>query len=407
MAKIIKDDAEYKTALDELDRLLDLDPDPGTEEADQLELLGFLLEDYESKLFSIELPDPIEAIKFRMEQEGLTQRELVPYIGSKSKTSEVLSGKRPLSLPMIRALHSGLGIPAQVLLREKGSALETAENGVDWARFPLREMVKRGWVEASTSDIRNRTEDLLRSFFAPVGGPSTLIAFYRKTDHTRFARSVDEYALAAWTVRVVTRAQEDPPPTEYKPGTVTLGFMRKLARLSSADDGPLLARNFLREHGIPLVIESHLPRTRLDGAAIMAWLDRPVIGLSLRHDRIDNFWFCLMHELAHVSLHLDERAGDEPLRFYDDLDVDDQGDPREEEADQLAGEALIPEEEWKRSPASKLRSPQAAQHLARKLHIHPAIVAGRIRRAYNSYKILNNLVGSGQVRRLFPEVTWT
>ena len=138
----------------------------------------------------------------------------------------------------------------------------------------------------------------------------------------------------------------------------------------------------------------------------MAWIDRPVIGLSLRHDRIDNFWFCLMHELAHLSLHLEKPTGDEPIRFYDDLDVDDQGDPREEEADKLAGEALIPEEEWKNSPASNLRTPQAAQHLARKLRIHPAIVAGRIRHAYKSYRRLNNLVGSGQVRRLFPEATW-
>lgn len=407
MVKVIKNEAEYNAALDEVDVLLDLDPDLGTEESDRLELLSFLLEDYESKSFPIELPDPVEAVKFRMEQQGLTQRELVPYIGSKSKTSEVLSGKRPLSLPMIRALHSGLGIPAHVLLREKGSALETAVSGVDWARFPLREMVKRGWIEANSSDIRDRAKDLLRTFFAPVGGPSALIALYRKTNHTRFARSVDEYALAAWTARVVTRAQEDPPPTEYKPGAVTPEFMRRVARLSPADDGPVLARNLLREHGIPLVIEPHLPRTRLDGAAIMTWLDKPVIGLSLRHDRIDNFWFCLMHELAHVSLHLYEQTGDEPLRFYDDLDVDDQGDPREEEADRLAGEALIPEEEWRKSPASNLRSPQAARHLARKLHIHPAIVAGRIRRTYNSYKMLGNLIGSGQVRRLFPEVAWT
>jgi HTH-type transcriptional regulator/antitoxin HigA len=407
VTKLIKNEAEYEAALADVDVLLDLDPDPGTEEADRLELLAFLLEDYESKSFPIELPDPIEAIKFRMEQQELTQRDLVPYIGSKSKTSEVLSGKRPLSLPMIRALHSGLGIPASVLLQEKGATPEMAESGVDWTRFPLQEMIRRGWIEANSWYSVDEAKDLLRSYFALVGGPSALIARYRKTEHTRFARAVDEYALAAWTARVVTRAQEDPPPTEYKPGTVTPEFMRKVAKLSPADDGPLLARNFLREHGIPLVIESHLPRTRLDGAAIIAWLDRPVIGLSLRHDRIDNFWFCLMHELAHVSLHLDEKTGDGPLGFYDDLDVDDQGDQQEEEADRLAGEALIPEEEWERSPASRLRSPEAAQHLAKKLGIHAAIVAGRIRYAYNSYRLLNNLVGHGQVRRWFPEVAWT
>jgi len=406
VAKVIKNGAEYGDALAEIDTLLESDPDPDTEEADRLELLAFLVEDYESRRFPIGGPDPVEAIRFRMEQQGLTQRDLVPYIGSKSKTSEILSGKRSLSLPMIRALHSGLGIPAPVLLRENEPVPTTAEADIDWGRFPLREMVRRGWVDADPSGVRAGAEDLLRAFFVPVGGPSALVALYRKTDHTRFARSVDGYALAAWTVRIVTRAQEDPPPTEYTPGTVTAELMREVARLSPSEDGPLLARDLLREHGIPLVIEPHLPRTRLDGAAIIAWTDRPVIGLSLRYDRIDNFWFSLMHELAHLSLHLDTRSDDQPLRFYDDLDTDDQGDPREEEADRLAGEALIPEKEWKKSPASKLRSPQAVQHLARKLGIHPAIVAGRIRRAYNSYKILNNLVGSGEVRRLFPEVSW-
>lgn len=406
MIKVIKNEREYDMTLAEIDTLLDLDPDPGTPEADRLEVLTLLVEAYESKRFLIEAPDPIEAIKFRMEQQNLTQRDLVPYIGSRSKTSEVLSGKRPLSLPMIRALHSGLGIPAKVLLRENDPLSKSEESGVDWERFPLREMVARGWIEASSSDVRDRSEELLRRFFAPVGNPSDVVALYRKADHTRFARSVDEYALAAWTVRVVTEAQED-LPSEYRPGTVTPEFMREVARLSPSDEGPLLARDFLKEHGISLVVEPHLPRTRLDGAAIMARFDRPVIGLSLRHDRINNFWFCLMHELAHLSLHLEKRRSDEPLRFYDDLDVDSQGDPREEEADRLAGEALIPEEEWKKSPASRLRSPEAAKHLASKLHIHPAIVAGRIRHAYNSYRKLNNLVGHGQVRQWFPEATWT
>ena len=325
------------------------------------------------------------------------------YIGSRSKTSEVLSGKRPLSLTMIRALHSGLEIPVEVLVQET-PAHKFEDGGIDWGRFPLREMVSRGWIEASLSDVQDRAEELVRSFFARVGDPSELVALYRRTDHTRSARSMDEYALIAWTARVVALAQEEPPSAEYTPGVVNLEFMRALARLSTAEQGPLLARDFLSENGISLVVEPHLPRTHLDGAAVTAWIDRPVIGLSLRYDRIDNFWFCLMHELAHLSLHL---GGEEQARFYDDLDAGSQGDPREEEADRLAEEALIPEEEWKKSPASRLRSPEAAQHLARKLRIHSAIVAGRIRRTYNSYRLLNNLVGHGQVRRLFTEVSWT
>jgi len=117
--KVIKSKSEYETALAAIEDLIDRDPDVGTLEADQLELLTLLVQDYESKTFQRALPDPVDAIQFRMEQENLTQRDLVPYIGSRSKVSEVLSRKRPLTLSMIRALHSNLGIPAKVLLEER------------------------------------------------------------------------------------------------------------------------------------------------------------------------------------------------------------------------------------------------------------------------------------------------
>lgn len=128
----------------------------------------------------------------------------------------------------------------------------------------------------------------------------------------------------------------------------------------------------------------------------------PVIGLTLRHDRIDNFWFTLTHELAHLSLHLDNESS----IFYDDLDMEAEDDPREREADYLAGEVLIPDEAWKQSPASHLLSPEAAEHLAKQLNIHPAIVAGRMRHDLKAYRLLNNLVGHKKVRKLFPGVFW-
>jgi HTH-type transcriptional regulator/antitoxin HigA len=118
MIKIINSESDYKAALAAIEKLIDLDPDVGTPEADRLELLTLLVQNYESKMVKMILPDPIEAIKFRMEQQNLTPQDLVPFIGSRSKVSEVLSHKRPLTLSMIRALHSGLGIPAKVLLQE-------------------------------------------------------------------------------------------------------------------------------------------------------------------------------------------------------------------------------------------------------------------------------------------------
>jgi len=399
--KVIKTESDYHDALAAIEALIDRDPDRGTPEADRLEVLSLLVEEYESRNFPSSLPDPIDAVKFRMEQQNLTQRDLVPFLGSRSKVSEVLSRKRPLTLSMIRSLHANLGIPAKVLLQERNPSI-LEESGIEWSRFPVREMVARGWVAAQGGNLRERAEEIVRDFLAGLGNTGLAGAMFRTTDHRRSTRSMDEYALAAWSARVGIRAREDPPPVPFAAGSVDLAFMREVAKLSWSDSGPLLAQEYLRKHGVPLIIEPHLPRTYLDGAAILADADRPVIGLTIRYDRLDNFWYCLMHELAHVARHLDAGV----TGFFDDLDVEDQGNLREKEADELAGEALIPNEVWQKSPVKNDRSAEAAGQLAKTLGIHPAIVAGRIRHDSNNYRILPQLVGHKQVRRLFAKVKW-
>lgn len=114
--KIIKSDRDYKAAMARIDQIFAAKP--RTPEGDELEILLLLVEKYEQEAFPIDLPDPVTAIRFRMDQQGLKQKDLEPYIGSKSKVSEVLSGRRALSLTMIRKLVAGLGIPAEVLLRQ-------------------------------------------------------------------------------------------------------------------------------------------------------------------------------------------------------------------------------------------------------------------------------------------------
>lgn len=103
MIKVIKIEAEYHDALGRIEKLMNGDPAEGTPEANELEVLTLLVADFESKRFPASPPDPIEAIKFRMEQQNLTQRDMIPFIGSRSKVSEVLSGKRTLTLSMMRA----------------------------------------------------------------------------------------------------------------------------------------------------------------------------------------------------------------------------------------------------------------------------------------------------------------
>ena len=116
--RVIKTEADYEAVLTRIEKIFDATPN--TPRGDELELLLLLVEHYEDQNFPIGLPDPVTAIRFRMEQQNLQPKDLVPYLGSKSKVSEVLSGARPLSLAMIRKLVRGLGIPAEVLLQEPG-----------------------------------------------------------------------------------------------------------------------------------------------------------------------------------------------------------------------------------------------------------------------------------------------
>ena len=118
MARIIHTDAENHAALAALDRLMEIDPESGTTDADELQLLALVIEDYEKARWPIGLPDPVDAIRFCMDQQGLTRRDLEPYIGSRARVSEVISGKCALSIRMIRALHTGLDIPLEVLVQE-------------------------------------------------------------------------------------------------------------------------------------------------------------------------------------------------------------------------------------------------------------------------------------------------
>jgi HTH-type transcriptional regulator/antitoxin HigA len=395
MVRAIKTDEELGIALKQIDSLLDTDPEQGTAEAEQLEILTILVQEYERKKVKNLQVDPIDAIMFRMEQQNLTQRDLIPFIGSRSKVSEVLSRKRPLTLSMIRALHNGLGIPAESLVREQ-DPIVLREYKIEWDKFPLKEMISRGWLSAYLKSASDNIE-ALKKLFDDLKPIPIIDVMYRQSNHIRSARKMDRYALAAWTARIISLAQTKQTKGKYKEGKIDPDFMRGLVRLSVFENGPLLACQYLDEQGIAVVIEPHLPNTYLDGSAVLMDLEYPVIGLTLRYDRIDNFWFTLMHELAHVYLHLGKGVG----QFYDDLDVGDQNDLRENEADVVATEALIPTVEWRRSPASKLKSPDAVQHLANKLAIHPAIVAGRIRHEFRDYRVLNQLVGHKKIGSLF------
>jgi HTH-type transcriptional regulator/antitoxin HigA len=114
----IHNDADYRAALKQVSALVDSDPEAGTPEGDRLDILATLVEAYEARHMPIAPPDPVEAIKFRMEQSGLSVQDLEPIIGKSNRVYEILNRKRPLTLAMIRRLHQKLGIPAEVLIAE-------------------------------------------------------------------------------------------------------------------------------------------------------------------------------------------------------------------------------------------------------------------------------------------------
>jgi HTH-type transcriptional regulator/antitoxin HigA len=397
--RLIKTEADYEAALARIGELMSAEA--GTPTGEELEHLAMVIEAYEEQHQPIDLPDPISAIQFRMEQEGLTNKDLVPYIGSSAKVSEVLSGKRDLTLSMIRALHKHLSIPAEVLIQEPGGSIPDEVDGLDWSRFPILEMAKRGFVKTK-KNVKDHAEQLLRDLMDRAGGIEVAAPLCRKNDGGRRNAKMDSYALAGWCMHVLASAAEAKPKVPYKKGVITRDVLREVAQLSAFDDGPKRAQRFLAEHGIVLIIAEHLPNTYLDGAALLSADGTPVIGMTVRYDRLDNFWFCLLHELVHVVRHL---GNDGERLFVDDLDLrakDD--DPREREADEWAEEALIPRKEWNEHPAQDVPYPSNVLSLAQRVGVHPAIVAGRIRWRDRNYRMLSQFVGSGEVRKHFPGV---
>lgn len=389
--KVIKTQRDYDAAIVRLSALMDEDYAPGSSKEAELELLALVIESYERSKIEPVVPDAIEAILFRMDQLGLKKVDLVPYMGSLPKVSEVLARKRPLNLAMIRKLHQGLGIPADVLLTENEDVSDLSEAlPFDAIKFPIKEMVSRGYFEGFVGSVReakDNAEELIRRFMRGVQLHPAQQARLRAPMHQSGSRLMDDYALLAWHVAVLKKSRQLKLKSLYVVNSLTEERLRELARLSRFEQGPRLAQEFLADMGIALVFEDHFSKTYLDGAAMFDG-DRPVVALTLRHDRLDNFWFALMHELVHVRMHL----GPNCLFIADNLeDKINQQTTEEREADEEAREILIPQAEWIASDLGTAPTMEAAVALADKLRIHPAIVAGRVRYEAGNWRLLSSI----------------
>jgi HTH-type transcriptional regulator / antitoxin HigA len=402
--KILKTPEEHQQALGEAERLVLVDPAIGTSEAERLELLALLIEDYERRTFVFDELDPVDVIEFRMDEQGLRQKDLVSMIGSRSRVSEIMARKRPLTVQMIRAVSAGLGIPTDALIGVADARQDNqAEEQLDWTRFPYKEMEGRGWFAKARVEGASAA-DRLQSFLAQIVPASqvTAAAYFRRRLHGLQLDEKAYYASLAWTARVLQRAHETQAGSpRFETSKLNADTLRDIARLSWLQNGPRLAVEFLAKLGIVLVVEERLRSAVLDGAALLLENQRPVIGLTLRIDRIDYFWFTLLHELAHVWKHLTTPADGFVDRVERIASAEQTPDSKENEANRIARDALIKRSVWERSEARLAPSRAAIQELADSLHIHPAIIAGRLQFESGNYKLFREFLGEGEVRKLF------
>lgn len=262
--------------------------------------------------------------------------------------------------------------------------------------LPVEIMRERGWFEELANKNDENYKNIISEFFSLTPNVYGNAIFYRHSYHQRTDKKINEFILAAWTTRIILLSEKQKNKIEYKAECISEKFIRELVSCSVDAKGPLIAKSLLSEVGIEVIVEPKLPGADLDGCAMLTSDGVPVIGMTLRHDRVDNFWFTLLHELAHIYLHL---KGSEDM-FFDNFDDSGSVSDLEIEADRMAGEMLVTKKGWKGSKAEKHKTKAAVIEHAKRLGVNPAIVAGKIRYE-NSFAILSDLVGQGEVRKLF------
>ncbi len=328
----------------------------------------------------------------------LSQKELARNLGLREQAIQRYEAEhyKSISLQGFQRIANVLG--AQI-------ALDIAGQQADWAishEAPsaeelskvLRHARAHGWLDEGNNEDRSderAVSQLVRYVADHVlrhGTPSLLKTGLNIVHHD------NDWSLLSWkaqVTRVAKRIISDRRPV-YR--SIDVSWLPELVHLSQFDDGPARARKLLLDHGIILITEPHITGMIVDGAAFL--VDGvPVIGLTLLRDRIDNFWFTLVHEVAHIILHYwtGLAAG-----FFDDIEKT-EIDEFEQEANAFASNLLISEEVWRQSPARISKSADTIEKLAKKLGIHSAIIFGRIRLERNDFSIFSSKIGHGLVRR--------
>lgn len=260
----IKTDADYNSVVSRVARLMEMDEEKMPQDlSDELEVLIIILESYEAIHFPRLKPDPISVIEYHMTDRDITSENLESCIGSAKKVTEVLAGKRPLTLKMIRALNRKFSIPIASLTGQWRDELTDNDPKVDWEKFPVSELASNNCFK----DRRNPedySEELMRELIRDAGGEDSIsVPLFRKSNSVRQNSKMDGYALQAWCLYVIAEARNLDIEGKYKQGVVNKDFLRKVALLSNYSDGPLKAKEFLSAKGIALIYAPHLKKLTL------------------------------------------------------------------------------------------------------------------------------------------------
>ena len=296
---------------------------------------------------------------------GLSQRELGDYLGLKEQQVQRYEAERYRSASLDRLIEVSDALGVQIARRAElvgDSALGSVDPD-SWKAFPFAEMFKRGWFEdfaGSLAEARKAAPELIPAFLRGAQARNAAPALHRKS--VRASGQVHEAAITAWEARVRRLAERDAPPARFDPALINDTWLAELVALTLLGDGPARSVGFLRQIGIAVVVEKHLPSTLLDGAALAT---------------------------------LEGYAA-----IFDDTEAP-AGSDIEAEADLFAQEALLPASKWSLGVSRFTRTEQAVRTDAKRFGVGPEIIAGRVRREAHDYTLLRTLVGDGQVRRQF------
>ncbi len=251
------------------------------------------------------------------------------------------------------------------------------------AEAPIKELIKRGWVEPENINYS------LVSLFNNIQ-QNNLRGLCRKADTSNNA------LCAIWQTRVLTTAKIRVTIQELSDfNGINAKDMREIAKLSVTPEIILELPNILARMGIVLIYERSLPGMKLDGVVFKLITGNPVIGISFRYKRLDYFWFTLLHELAHINLHLD--LLDEPI--FDDMDEANPNDA-ELQANRIAKNAIAERWRWRNCKAKYTNSIDDIVEFAELSEVHPALIAGLLQREKNTYHLFRQLTDGVDTRAM-------